>query len=48
MLHPISDPNQTVYMEFAGLASDPTSPCATSGVVGGSGSVGPLVPGLVQ
>lgn len=48
MLHPIASPGDVIYMEYEGLASDPTSPCATSGVVGGSGSVGPLVPGLVQ
>jgi len=48
MLHPIASPGDDVYMEYEGLANDGTSPCATSGVVGGSGSVGPLVPGLVQ
>jgi hypothetical protein len=48
MLHPIASPGDDVYMEYEGLASDPSSPCATSGVVGGTGSVGPLVPGLVQ
>jgi hypothetical protein len=48
MLQPIADTKQNVVMEFEGLASDPSSPCATSGVVGGAGSVGPLVPGLVQ
>jgi hypothetical protein len=48
MLHPIASPGDVIYMEYEGLASDPTSPCATSGVVGGPGSVGPLVPGLVQ
>lgn len=48
MLHPIDSPNSTVYMEYEGLSNDPTSPCATSGSVGGPGSVGPLVPSLVQ
>jgi hypothetical protein len=48
MLHPIDGPDPLVAMEYEGLANDPTSPCATSGVVGGAGSVGPLVPGLVQ
>lgn len=48
MLHPISHPSDIVYMEFEGLADDPSSPCSTSGVVGGGASVGPLVPGLVQ
>ena len=44
----IASPSDIVYMEFEGLANDLSSPCATSGVVGGNGSVGPLVPGLVQ
>lgn len=48
MLNPIDGPGETIYMEYLGLASDPTSPCATGGVVGGSTSTGPLVPGLVQ
>ena len=48
MLHPIASPSDIVTMEFLGLANDPSSPCATSGVVGAGGSVGPLVPGLVQ
>ena len=48
MLHPIEGPDPLVVMEYEGLANDPSSPCATSGVVGGAGSVGPLVPGLVQ
>lgn len=48
MLHPIDSPNSTVYMEYEGLSNDPASPCATSGSVGGPGSVGPLVPSLVQ
>lgn len=48
LLHPIADPHDEVKMEFVGLASDPDSPCATSGVVGNSTSVGPLVPALVQ
>ncbi|MFN3414956.1 MAG: pilus assembly protein TadG-related protein [Caldimonas sp.] len=48
MLHPIGHPSDIVYMEYLGLSSDPASPCATSGSVGGPGSVGPLVPALVQ
>jgi Flp pilus assembly protein TadG len=48
MLHPISHPSNIVTMEYLGLSSDPSSPCATSGSVGGPGSVGPLVPALVQ
>lgn len=46
MLHPIGSPGDIVNMEFVGLSSDPTSPCATSGLAGGT--IGPLVPVLVQ
>jgi Flp pilus assembly protein TadG len=46
MLHPIGSPGDTVYMEYRGLASDPGSPCATSGLAGGT--FGPLIPVLVQ
>jgi len=48
MLNPIASPGDTVYMEYEGLSSDINSPCATSGSVGGPGSVGPLVSSLVQ
>ena len=46
MLHPIGSPGDTVHMEYVGSASDPASPCATSGLAGGT--IGPLVPVLVQ
>jgi hypothetical protein len=46
MLHPIGAVSDLVRMEYVGLASDPASPCATSGLAGGS--FGPLVPVLVQ
>jgi len=46
MLHPIGSPGDTVQMEYVGSASDPASPCATSGLAGGT--TGPLVPVLVQ
>jgi hypothetical protein len=51
MLHPMthtSDPlySEDVWLEFRGKASDPTSPCNTSGVAGGT--AGPLVPVLVH
>jgi Flp pilus assembly protein TadG len=55
MLHPLgkqpnpkspSDPE--VWIEYLGKSTDASSPCATSGSVGGPGSVGPLVPALVQ
>ncbi|WP_305074172.1 Tad domain-containing protein [Propionivibrio sp.] len=38
----------TVNAEYLGASNMPGSPCATSGSVGGSSSVGPLVPALVQ
>jgi Flp pilus assembly protein TadG len=37
-----------MYLEFLGYASDPGSPCASSGLPGGSGSAGPQVPTLVR
>jgi len=48
LLHPIANPNDDVFFEYRGLSSDPNSPCATAGSVGGPGSVGPQVPALVQ
>lgn len=53
MLHPMDKDNgpsntDDVWMEYRGKSTDPASPCATSGAVGGPGSVGPLVPSLVQ
>ena len=37
-----------MYVEFLGYASDANSPCASSGLPGGSDSAGPLVPALVR
>jgi hypothetical protein len=48
MLSPIASPNDTLYMEYEGLSSDTGSPCASSGVVGSSTSIGPMVPALTQ
>lgn len=53
MLHPMTGDNgpatgEEVWLEYRGSASDLSSPCATSGSVGGGGSIGPLVPALVQ
>lgn len=55
MLHPINHSQggsgtgaDRMFVEYLGDASDPNSPCATIGSVGGPGSVGPLVPALVQ
>lgn len=46
MLHPISDPGDTVRMEFLGSATVLGSPCTTYGIAGGT--AGPLVPVLVH
>ena len=46
MLQPLSIPMTNVQLEFRGNASDPASPCTSSGLPGGS--AGPLVPVLVR
>jgi Flp pilus assembly protein TadG len=46
MLHPLSGPNDPALLEYRGLAGIPDTPCATSGLPGGS--AGPLVPVLVR
>lgn len=46
MLHPIDSVQTTVYLEYVGNAGNPSSPCTSSGLAGGSS--GPLVPVLVQ
>ena len=53
LLHPLTNDNgpaagDEVWLEYRGPSTDPTSPCATSGAVGGPGSIGPMVPSLVQ
>lgn len=48
MLHPMDKSSDETWLEYRGKSTDPSSPCATSGSVGGPGSVGPLVPALVQ
>lgn len=53
MLHPMDKDNgptntDEVWVEYRGPSTDPASPCATSGTVGGPGSIGPQVPALVQ
>jgi hypothetical protein len=50
LLNPFSSQpsNSTVRIEYLGSASATGSPCASSGVVGSSTSIGPLVPALVQ
>jgi Flp pilus assembly protein TadG len=46
MLHPLSGPNDPAKLEYRGLAGIPDSPCAPSGMPGGT--AGPLVPVLVR
>ena len=46
MLHPIDKPTTTIYLEFVGNAGAISSPCASAGTLGGT--IGPLVPGLVE
>lgn len=48
MLHPISGPGDVVFLEYLGLSNAAGSPCATTGLPAGPGSVGPLVPALVR
>lgn len=60
MLHPLDQnadasasacPGKTgnrAFLEYLGPANDPKSPCASAGMAGGPGSIGPLVPALVQ
>ena len=47
LLNPIGTPSD-IKLEFLGLTSDATSPCATAGIPGGLNTKGPLVPTLVQ
>jgi Flp pilus assembly protein TadG len=46
MLHPLSGPNDPAQLEYRGLAGIPDTPCAPSGMPGGT--AGPLVPVLVR
>lgn len=55
MLHPINNDSggtgtgiDRMYLEYLGPASDPESPCATLGMPGAPGGIGPAVPTLVQ
>lgn len=41
-------PAENAEIEFLARADDPNSPCRAAGVPGGSGSIGPLVPVIVQ
>jgi hypothetical protein len=50
MLHPIrwldAGGSEEVWLEFRGASNDPSSPCNTSGLAGGT--IGPMVPVLVH
>lgn len=55
MLHPMEKNNNsaplngTIYLEYRGDATDPTTPCATQGIPGSTtAGIGPMVPVLVQ
>lgn len=53
LLHPIStdmgtNDSRAMTFEYLGAATDPTSPCASSGLPGGAGSGGPPVATLVR
>jgi len=48
MLHPVTGPHDTIYMEYLGLSNMPGSPCVTYGLPGDSTAQGPAVPTLVQ
>jgi hypothetical protein len=48
MLHPMTSPQDPLYLEYRGLSDDPGNPCGTIGLPGGPGSVGPKVPALVR
>ncbi|SEK09850.1 pilus assembly protein TadG-related protein [Paraburkholderia diazotrophica] len=55
MLHPMekggskSGLDGTIYLEYRGDATDPSTPCATQGIPGStSAGIGPMVPVLVQ
>jgi hypothetical protein len=41
-------PADNAEIEFLARADDPNSPCRAAGIPGGSGSIGPLVPVIVQ
>jgi putative Flp pilus-assembly TadE/G-like protein len=48
MLHPMGNPGEDTYIEYEGLSDDASNPCATLGLPGGPGAVGPKVPSLVR
>lgn len=48
MLHPMDRPQDPLHLEYLGLSDEPGNPCASTGLPGGPGSVGPKVPALVR
>jgi Flp pilus assembly protein TadG len=48
MLNPMGNGNDSLFLEYLGLATSPSSPCRTAGVPGGAGGTGTLVPTLAQ
>jgi hypothetical protein len=46
ILHPMTQDADEVWLEYRGASNDPSSPCSTSGLAGGT--AGPLVPALVH
>jgi hypothetical protein len=50
LLDPYRKQGQAVrsQVEYLGRSDEPGSPCASGGVPGDQGSIGPLVPALVQ
>lgn len=48
MLHPMDGPGDPLHLEYLGLSDEVGNPCASTGLPGGPGSVGPKVPALVR
>jgi hypothetical protein len=48
MLHPMDGPGDPLTLEYLGLSDEIGNPCASTGLPGGPGSVGPRVPTLVR
>ncbi|WP_024302871.1 pilus assembly protein TadG-related protein [Pseudogulbenkiania sp. MAI-1] len=48
MLHPMEGPGEDTFIEYRGQADTPGNPCATLGLPGAGGGIGPKVPALVR
>ncbi|MNR25426.1 hypothetical protein D3C85_1425790 [compost metagenome] len=48
MLQPMPGPGDEVFVEYRGQADVPGNPCATLGLPGAGGGVGPKVPALAR